>query len=129
MGGYGALKLALSLPETFAAAASLSGACDLGTLRNRPDELAAIFGDIAGIRKSGADLQELGRSVAESRGPKPKIFQCCGTEDAMLPSNRKFRDFMSPLGFDYTYEEGPGAHDWAYWDSALQRVLRWLPLP
>jgi S-formylglutathione hydrolase FrmB len=29
MGGYGALKLALSLPERFAAAASLSGVTDV----------------------------------------------------------------------------------------------------
>ena len=129
MGGYGALKLALSMPETFAAAASLSGACDLGHLRQRPEELALLFGDAAGIRSSGADLQELGRAAAQSAGPKPKLFQSCGTEDPLLRSNREFRDFIAPLGFDYTYEEGPGAHDWAYWDRGIQRVLRWLPLP
>ncbi|MEP7049745.1 MAG: alpha/beta hydrolase family protein [Pseudomonadota bacterium] len=129
MGGYGALKLALSMPETFAAAASLSGTCDLGNLRQRPEELALVFGDVAGIRKSGADLQELGHAAAQSRGPKPKIFQCCGTEDALLAGNRAFRDVISPLGFDYTYEESPGSHDWAYWDRAIERVLRWLPLP
>ena len=129
MGGYGALKLALSMPETFAAAASLSGTCDLGNLRARPEELALVFGDAAGIRKSGADLKELARAVSRSAGPKPKIFQCCGTEDAMLQANREYRDLIAPLGFDYLYEEGPGGHDWAYWDGALERVLRWLPLP
>ena len=25
-------------------------------------------------------------------------------------------------------EEGPGTHDWAYWDMQIQRVLRWLDL-
>ena len=129
MGGYGALKLGLSLPDTFAAAASMSGSCDLANLQTRPDELALIFGDAAGIRASGGDLSELGRTLAEARGPKPKIFQSCGTEDALLDGNRRFRDLMAPLGFDYHYEEHPGLHDWACWDGAIQRVLRWLPLP
>lgn len=129
MGGYGALKLALSMPHVFSVAASFSGTCDLGNLRQRPEELALIFGDASGIAKSGGDLQELGRAAAQTGGPKPKIFQCCGTEDPFIDSNRKFRDFISPLGFDYTYEESPGAHDWAYWDRAIERVLRWLPLP
>jgi putative tributyrin esterase len=129
MGGYGALKLALSRPDTFAAAASLSASCDLATIQKRPEELALVFGDLSGIRSSGADLSLLARTLAESRGPKPKIFQACGTEDALLNGNRRFRDVIAPLGFDYLYEEGPGAHDWAYWDAGIQRVLRWLPLP
>jgi S-formylglutathione hydrolase FrmB len=129
MGGYGALKLGLSKPESFSAIASLSSSCDLRSLRGRPEELALVFGDIAGIRKSGGDLQELARTAASSGGPNPKIFQSCGTEDELLPGNRDFRDFIAPLGFDYTYEEAPGAHDWAYWDQGIQRILNWLPLP
>jgi putative tributyrin esterase len=129
MGGYGALKLGLSKPESFAAVACLSSSCDLKNLRQRPEELALVFGDVAGIRKSGGDLQELARTLASSRGPKPKLFQSCGTEDAMLPGNRDFRDFIAPLGFDYLYEESPGAHDWPYWDAGIQRILHWLPLP
>ncbi len=129
MGGYGALKLALSKPETFAAAASLSGTCDLGNLRKRPEELALVFGDAAGIRKSGGDLQELGRALARSGGPKPKIYQSCGTEDAMLQSNRDFRDVISELGFDPEYDERAGQHDWPFWDAGLERVIAWLPRP
>ena len=129
MGGYGALKLGLQKSDTFAAAASLSGTCDLAGLRQRPEELALIFGDAAGIRKSGADLRQLAQALVDKRGPKPKLFQACGSEDPLLDGNRHFRDFIAPLGFDYQYEEGSGRHDWAYWDAGIQRVLRWLPLP
>jgi putative tributyrin esterase len=130
MGGYGALKLGLSKPDTFAAAASLSASCDLSSLLKRHEDLALVFGDVPGIRKAGADLSELARGLAEARGPKPKLFQACGTDDdAMIESNRRFRDYIGPLGFDYVYEEGPGGHDWAYWDAGIQRILRWLPLP
>jgi putative tributyrin esterase len=128
MGGYGALKLGLSKPETFFAAASLSGSCDLTGLRERPDELALVFGDAQSIAQAGGDLIELARDLARSGQPKPKLYQCCGTEDFLLESNRRFRDALAPLGFEHLYEEGPGLHDWAYWDAAIRRVLAWLPL-
>src|SRR5450432_494999 len=126
MGGYGALKLGLTKPETFSAAASLSGSCDLTGLRERPDELALVCGDAESIPRAGGDLTDLARELAHSDGPKPKLYQCCGTEDFLLESNRRFRDAIAPLGYEHLYEEGPGLHDWGYWDAAIQRVLAWL---
>ena len=32
------------------------------------------------------------------------------------------------LGVDLTYEEGPGIHNWIFWDAYIQRALNWLPL-
>jgi putative tributyrin esterase len=37
MGGYGAFKLALTHPDRYAAAASLSGALDVAELAGRPE--------------------------------------------------------------------------------------------
>ena len=128
MGGYGAFKLALSKPETFLAAASMSGSCDLSNLRAKPEDFGLIFGDVRGIAESGSDLVQLAQTLARSAKPKPLLFQSCGTEDFLLESNRRFRDAIAPLGFAHHYQEGPGQHDWAYWDAAIQRVLAWLPL-
>jgi len=128
MGGYGALKLALRKPETFSAAASFSGACDLKALRDRPEELALIFGDPANIAQAHGDLIMLARELARRPGEKPRIYQCCGLDDYLLPGNREFNRAVAPLDFDYTYEEGPGSHDWAYWDRAIERTLPWLRL-
>ena len=57
-------------------------------------------------------------------GPKPKIYQCCGTEDFLYDANVRFRDHVRSLGLDLTYEESPGTHEWGYWDAAVQRFLR-----
>jgi S-formylglutathione hydrolase FrmB len=27
-----------------------------------------------------------------------------------------------------TYEEGPGKHDWVFWDTYIKKILAWLPL-
>ena len=57
---------------------------------------------------------------------KPRLYQGCGTEDFLYKDNIRFRDHMSKLDFDHTYEEEPGDHDWRYWDKKIQRVIEWM---
>lgn len=133
MGGYGALKLALRCPEKFAAAASLSGALDMATHAADPEnemrpELAHVFGNLAAFAGSDHDLLHLAARVAKSKGPKPALYQWCGTEDFLYQDNLRFRDHARKVGLDVTYEEGPGEHEWGCWDRMIQRVLEWLPL-
>ena len=33
---------------------------------------------------------------------------------------------LSDAGAKVTYEEGDGMHDWYFWDTYIQRVLKWL---
>lgn len=129
MGGYGAFKLALRMPETFAAAASLSGVADVTELRSgRSLDYQLIFGDDGPAPGSEHDLFQLSSVLARSSQARPRLYQCCGTEDFLLLQNRKLRAHLQPLGFDYVYEEGPGDHDWAYWDKMIARTLEWLDL-
>lgn len=130
MGGYGAFKLALSFPRKYAAAASLSGALDMAVhaATNKMVDFAGIFGDISQIKGSDDDLFHLAEKVAGSEGPKPKLFQCCGTEDFLYRDNIAFKDHCRTLPLDLTYEEEPGEHEWDYWDKKIQRVLEWLPI-
>jgi S-formylglutathione hydrolase FrmB len=134
MGGYGAFKLALTYPERYTAAASLSGAVDIRevvTGHGDPTDEAwlaqmrSIFGDLSKVPGSQHDLFALARKVAE--GPfKPRLYQCCGTEDFLYADNVRFRDAVRKLPLDLTYEEGPGEHVWAYWDKMIQNVLAWM---
>lgn len=133
MGGYGAFKLALSFPQRFAAAASLSGALDQAGGMEYADaaflaEMENIYGDLDKLAGSPNDVMHLARRLAKSTGPRPRLYQCCGTEDFLYHQNLRFRDQGLKLGLDLTYEEGPGEHEWGYWDRMIQRVLAWLPL-
>jgi S-formylglutathione hydrolase FrmB len=133
MGGFGAFKIALSCPDKFAAAASLSGAVDMANRVKKDQvqdatELENIFGDLNSIENSENDLFYLAKKVLESNGPKPKLYQCCGTEDFLYEDNINFKNFIEKTGLDYTYEEGPGIHEWKYWDDQIQNVLKWLPI-
>ena len=134
MGGYGAFKLALTYPQRYAAAASLSGVLDVvSSLTSSQDaarlaERKRIFGDLDSVEGSRHDLLYLARQVAHSGTAQPQLYQCCGTEDALYANNVRARESLRSLGLALTYEDGPGAHDWGYWDQQIQRVLAWLPL-
>ncbi len=132
MGGYGAFKLALSHPERFAAAASLSGALDLAgwsrrsiTRANRA-QWTATLGDLRRVAGSENDLFHLLKTAARSAADLPRLYQCCGTEDALLDDNRRFLKSARALKIRVAYEEGPGQHAWDYWDRQIRKVLAWI---
>jgi S-formylglutathione hydrolase FrmB len=132
MGGYGAFKLALRYPELYAAAASLSGGIDIvrrasGANGFQPGEISRIFGSTRELRGSDDDLFTLAGKVAAG-GKQPMLYQCCGTEDFLYEGNRAFLEQATSAGLKITYEEGPGEHEWGYWDRQLRGMLDWLPL-
>jgi S-formylglutathione hydrolase FrmB len=132
MGGYGAFKLALACPKRVCAAASLSGALDIaGRAASTEDpvlraDLERAVGNVDKLSGSENDLFHLAAKAARSRGPKPRLYQWCGTDDFLYEDNRRARARFESLKLKLTYEEGPGAHDWAAWDQQLPRVLEWL---
>jgi len=135
MGGYGAFKLALTYPGRYAAAASLSGALDICEVvrENKHDplnkawlaEMRNVFGDLSKVPNSNHDPFTLAKKVAKSP-VKPRLYQCCGTEDFLYADNVRFRDHARKLPLDLTYEDGPGEHAWSYWDRMIQNVLKWM---
>jgi Predicted esterase len=136
MGGYGAFLLALSQPERFAAAASLSGALDAaGIARDRKDNerfgrvYRAAFGDPRKVAGGPSDLFALSRKLVRSGTAAPALYACCGLDDHLLDANRDFVAHARKIGLPLVYEEHPGVgHSWDYWDRQIRRVLEWLPL-
>lgn len=135
MGGYGAFKIALSHPDRYAAAASLSGAVDIAAeVEEIPkdeqlyEEFRLLFGETENVRDSNNDLFHLIKKLKSSKEEQPYLFQCCGTEDFLYDDNIRFRDFCRQEGIEITYEEEKGSHEWGYWDKKIQRILEWLPL-
>jgi S-formylglutathione hydrolase FrmB len=47
---------------------------------------------------------------------------------SILTAHFRFRDHARKLGLDLTYEEGPGQHDWRYWDETIRRVTHWITM-
>ena len=57
---------------------------------------------------------------------RPRIYMWCGTEDFLYSQNMRMRDHLRALGYDLTYEESPGDHQWQYWDKKIAGALDWL---
>ncbi len=131
MGGYGAVKWALRQPDRFAAAASLSGALHIGGLRTgrvRPEDprmFDRIHGDAAPAGTDDDLFALLGRA---GRATLPALHVSCGEQDDLIEDNRAFVEACSAASVPVAASFGPGEHDWAYWDAAIQDVLAWLPL-
>lgn len=131
MGGYGAFKLALTHPDRYAAAASLSGALNIAReAADYPQDFVGIFGNRANkLQGTDHDVLHLASRAANAGSPIPLLFQACGTEDYLYEDNRSFLMHARGLGLPLTYEEEPGVHNWDYWDLKIKRVLDWLPIP
>lgn len=137
MGGFGSIVNGLQNPETFGAVCALSSALILDSApqnKEYTDNLftnrgyyESIFRDLTKVRGSFFDYDALAEKVAPL-AEKPKFYMACGTEDELIGVNRQFRDHLQKLGFDVTYEEGPGVHDWYFWDEYILRAMEWLPL-
>jgi S-formylglutathione hydrolase FrmB len=129
MGGYAAVRWALTTPARFAAAASLSGSLDIADperYRRRPQLMARLFGD----RPAAGSADDLLALAALRAEPGPALYVACGRDDAgHLAEAGRFVAAARTAGRDVTLDVGPGGHDWAYWDAAIRRVLAWLPLP
>ncbi|GHT67381.1 esterase [Spirochaetia bacterium] len=142
MGGYGALKCALSKPEQYGFCGAISSAClyireGLDGLRKDPapwlkqggSDAEAIYRDFIAIFgedfpwKPEIEIMELVKKVQAGK-VKPKIYAACGTEDSLCADNRRFKADMEKRSFDFTYEEWPGIHDWHFFNDALKKAMK-----
>lgn len=148
MGGYGAMRWALAEPWRFAAAASLSGALDLGAragalgagvpmqgggpdagspfLDFAPDVRDRAFG---GHFEPGGDndlFAQLGQVQVEDL---PALWVSCGRQDTLLAHSEHFVDAVRAAGASPHVEYPDGVHSWNLWDAQIHRVIDWLPLP
>lgn len=134
MGGYGALKLGLRLPERYQAVGSFSGPLEiqeiyqaLKSLPERLPELDAIFGSEKALREGKDNLRNLADALCYARSKAPKMYISCGTEDSLLAPNDTFvQAYQKTLPMEY--RRVPGDHTWDVWDGEVERFLRWLPL-
>jgi len=129
MGGFGALKCALTYPDRYRGAMcfssgfySLEHAEKLIKAYYKPGELRAILGDDLAVTPEN-DLDYLIKNFPAD-AKKPELYLCCGTEDFLMAANIRARDTLRANGFDLTWEQWEGAHSWRFWDTALEKGMQ-----
>lgn len=123
MGGYGAMRCVLTHPERYAKAACTSAVTDVKRfLSDNPcgmgvAERTSLFGN--GV----TDDEDLFALAATDKS-FPPLYQVCGTADFLIEDNRRFHNHLETLGIAHRYEEWEGAHEWRFWDTAVEKFMR-----
>lgn len=135
MGGCGSLMIGLSKPENYAAIGCFSAGDStqiVGPMGEKLPHIKALtFGD-APVSETYKDTLGNARKILDRQLPQPRIYHSCGTEDSLLIWAHATRDFFLSLpdnAFQYQYFEGPGAHNWDFWDQEIQKFIQFLHLP
>ena len=136
MGGYGALRIALSAPERFGGAFAMSPLVDLeraitrGNSAITSEEMRNVFGAPEEQPARGNDLVTLARRARTSDAP-PRIYVGCGSEDLLYHDAVYLCGELEKLAWPnlkYTLD-APGKHDWSSWSAQLPAMLEFCRKP
>ena len=136
MGGFGTLYNCLAHSDVFGHGIALSSALVLEkeSLQNIPETdgfmgiskgyYRDVFGeDVMALPESEKNPRIVAERMVRENRPIPDLYIACGENDILKAPNRAFCRRLDELGIPYTYEEGPGSHEWAFWKPYLRRGL------
>jgi putative tributyrin esterase len=128
MGGFGAVKLALSHPQLFVFAGGLSSAIDVPSRPfsiKRPLQWCyhrSIFGPWGSETRRNNDPLVLARLADPAK--TPYLFLTCGQQEGLLPANRQFAALLATRHFGYEFHVVPGGHNWNQWNEQLAQCFQ-----
>ncbi len=136
MGGFGALHTALAYPDTFGGVVALSSALIIHTIsKMKPgdsDDLAnyeyyrEVFGELETLPESDKNPEVLYKKLVNEGRNIPEIYMAIGTEDFLYNENQIMRKFLTEEKADFKYEEGPGIHDWNFWNKYIFNGMEYI---
>lgn len=135
MGGFGAIHTACQFSQNFAGAIALSSALlihGLGTMKPGDDNGIAnyayyqlMFGDLEKVQDSDANPEKLLGDLQAAGAELPRFYVACGEQDFLLHANRQFVEFLKEHGIEHCYHEGPGEHNFEYWNRHIGPGIQW----
>lgn len=128
MGGYGTIKYALIEGHRFAKACPLSAAFNAQGLIDYDwydYSGSAIAGADAQVKGTNLDPYHLVDEAIKQQKVIPELLIMCGTEDDLYQDNQQFVQYLNERQIPNTFEDTSGEHDYAYWDKAIQRAIKW----
>lgn len=123
MGGFAAVKLALTRPDLFAFAGGMSPAIDVPSRRfswrrwEQGMRFRRIFGPWGSKTRQISDPFVLVQSADPAK--TPYLYLTAGEQEALLDPNRGFSAKLRERGFSHEFHTRPGGHDWTEWDAQI----------
>lgn len=127
MGGYGALKAALTYPNKYGSVFSFSGALNIKTifsrLEGRKSQIEAVFGSEDDLNND-LHIHDLFELTNNLKNNNLNIYFSCGTEDFLYDDNLKFKKHLEQENISFDYYETKGDHNWTFWSNEIERVIK-----
>lgn len=126
MGGYGALRCALTNPKQYAGCAAFSSVTEMDARAGRAEgrsrqEFQAIFGPELRVPEQALLLALLEKRKGSQL---PPFFLTCGEQDALYPENCRFVEALEKKGAAVRFSHWPGDHSWELWDKSVDLAIR-----
>jgi len=134
MGGYGTLYNSLKHGGVFGHAIALSTPVKVIRyesehepktieFKQTPGYFEALHGDLSDVYNTDRNIALHAKQVLDSGSPVADLYMACGYNDSLVPENRELHEQLRDMGFPHIYEEGPGTHDWPFFNEFLRRGL------
>ncbi|SEJ48055.1 S-formylglutathione hydrolase FrmB [Dyadobacter sp. SG02] len=121
MGGHGALYLALKHQDVYGTAGSMSGGVDIRPFPNNWD-MAKRLGTYAEQPERWEKNTVINMLHLLTPNSLSLIIDC-GTEDFFYGVNENLHKELEYRKIPHDYISRPGAHNWPYWENAVQHQL------
>jgi S-formylglutathione hydrolase FrmB len=123
MGGFAAIKLALSRPDLFVFVAAFSPSIDILHRKFSPKRIGewwrirSLFGPAGSESRKASDPFLLVQSA--NPAATPYIYMTAGEHEPLLEPIRRFASRLHDRHFAYEFHTKPGGHDWNEWDAQI----------
>jgi len=123
MGGFAAVKLALTRPDLFAFAGAISPAIDVpgrGFSARRWSQslrFRTTFGPSGSETRLHSDPFILVKSADPAH--TPYLYITAGEQEPLLPPIRRFVTLLTQRNYANEFHTRPGGHDWNEWDTQI----------
>lgn len=136
MGGFGAIHTACQFPQNYGGAIALSSALlvnNLHIMKQGDDNGIAnyayyqlMFGDLDTAKDRDVNPEKLLKDLKAAGNIVPKFYVACGEQDFLLQANRQFEEFLREQEIEHCYQEGPGEHNFEYWNRHIGPGIEWM---
>ena len=125
MGGYGALKCALTAPKQYAGCAAFSAAIEMEKrIQYAEGRLAREMQAVMGPDGKVPPEMSLHALLQKRKGSQlPKFFITCGEQDALYAESVRFADSLKKKGAAVRFEHWEGNHQWEVWDRSVRMAM------
>ena len=123
MGGFAAVKLALTRPDLFGFSGAISPAVDVPS-RNfdarrywQSMRFRTTFGPSGSETRVHSDPFVLVKFATPQN--TPYLYVTAGEQEPLLPPIRRFVSLLKQRNFAFEFHTKPGGHDWSEWDTQI----------